>query len=71
MLVMKINESRKRGLGSPLIRKVNYIKLNKDLLTRTEVNIQASKSRDNLRSEQVSPLKRVKKTFSINPNDNK
>jgi hypothetical protein len=36
---MGINAEKKRRVFSPLIRKVNYIKLNKEILTRTEMNI--------------------------------
>lgn len=54
-----------------MIRKVNYIKVNKELLTRTELNIKASKSKDKMMSEQISPIKKAKKTFSISADDSK
>lgn len=49
-----------------MTRKVNYIKLNKELLTRTQLNIQTSKSNEKLMSQQVSPIKKQKNTVYNN-----
>ena len=48
-----------------MVRRVNYIKVNRDLLARTELNIKASRSKDKLMSEQISPIKKTKLSFSV------
>jgi len=53
-----------------MVRKVNYIKVNKELLTRTELNIKGNKSKEKMMSEQVSPIKK-KASFTVSADDSK